>query len=329
MAGSAARKAVVERDDTRALYDAIGRFLADHRLGCDPGHYAFAHRVLSEPDAPLARTVAALTEGGIRLTEQDVATLGGAAASASELARAAELIAQARAQMDSFSGLVARMRVETSGFGRELAASVDALDGSAGAPDILALTATMLGRVREAEARLADATTEAASLRADLQEARVDARADPLTGLANRRGLDEAFGAHDRARCLAICDVDYFKQVNDRFGHAVGDRVLAAIAGTLAQACPGALAARYGGEEFALLFEHADIAEAIRAVDRARAEVAGKRYRLRDTDTVLGTITFSAGVVTTLAGESLADALARADALLYRAKHAGRNQVAA
>lgn len=232
-----------------------------------------------------------------------------------------------RSQVADFTGLVDRLRLETTGFGRDLAASVDAL-GPAAAAEVLRVTAVMLARVQAAETRLEKATSEAAALRTKLEQAQEDARADPLTGLANRRGLSEAFAAQlqtGAGACLAVCDIDHFKQINDRFGHAVGDRVLAAMAATLADACPDALVARYGGEEFALLFPDDDLDRAVAAVNGARASVAVKRYRLRDTDAALGQITFSGGVVATGPGEAFDDAFGRADVLLYEAKRSGRN----
>jgi diguanylate cyclase len=332
MPGAAAR--LVVEDPGRALFEAIGAFLAEHRLGYDPIHYAFAHRVLAAPTGPLARTVAALTEGGVRLTDRDVASLNGGrtadtTADSAALQRAEALVEQTRVQMDDFTGLMSRIRAETKGFGRDLAASVDAIDAAL-APEIVDLAAAMLSRVQHVEAKLDSATAEAAELRAELAEARDDARVDALTGLGNRRALMEAFDAfkaNGANGCLAICDIDHFKRINDQFGHGVGDRVLSAIATTLAESCRGAQVTRYGGEEFAILFDGVALADAVALLDRARATVAGKRYRIRDSEVVLGTITFSAGVVTARKRESFEAAFERADALLYNAKEGGRNQI--
>src|SRR3546814_15604911 len=90
----------------------------------------------------------------------------------------------------------------------------------------------MVARTRVVEARLDDVTREAQVLRRELDEARADAQRDPLTQLPNRRVLEERYAiptdAH-AAICLAMCDLDHFKPVNDRFGHAVGDRLRRAI----------------------------------------------------------------------------------------------------
>jgi diguanylate cyclase len=101
--------------------------------------------------------------------------------------------------------------------------------------------------------------------------------------------------------------------------------VLKAIAEALSQTCAGHLVARYGGEEFAVLFTGVSIQTARTTLDTARATVATKRYRLRETDAPLGEITFSAGLAAAEPGDGLSTVFHRADRLLYAAKTAGRN----
>ena len=221
---------------------------------------------------------------------------------------------------------------ETRGFGRDLSRSAAAFGTAAAAPaEVVRLTRAMIARAADAEARLADAATEADALRAELAEAQACARADPLTGLPNRRAFDEAFDRLDdtAGACLAVVDIDRFKRINDGFGHAVGDRVLGAVATQLAQTCRGHLVTRQGGEEFAVLLAGTDRADAARLLDAAREAVGARRFRSRETDAAIGRVTFSAGVVSVAPGESAAAALARADRLLYRAKEEGRDRVVA
>jgi diguanylate cyclase len=223
------------------------------------------------------------------------------------------------------------IRAETQGFGRDLAASADAIrnvDAALGVTEVVRLTGVMLDRVRSAEERLEAATQEAEELRVKLEEARDNARRDPLTDLPNRRAFEEAFAASVAAgdrMCVAVCDIDRFKTVNDRFGHAVGDRVLKAIATALVDGCPGHFVARYGGEEFAVLFTGVERQSALATLEKARETVASKRYRLRESDEPLGAVTFSAGLTAAQPGESLGTVFGRADALLYAAKDGGRN----
>jgi diguanylate cyclase len=318
------------------LFARIGEFLWEQRLSPDPQHYAFAHRIMTDRNSALAKAVATITDGGVRLSRSDIEKLGGTIApTAIEAATAREtndkLVAKTQMQVDGFTDMVVAMRAETEDFGRDLAASADAMRNAAAVPDdVVRLTGAMLDRVRTAESRLEAATHEATELRAKLEEARDNARRDPLTDLPNRRAFEEAFAAgvaKGERMCIAVCDVDHFKQVNDRFGHAVGDRVLKAIAEALTTTCSEHVVARYGGEEFAILFTGIDRVAALDTLELARKAVAAKRYRLRESDQPLGEVTFSAGLTCAEEGEGLGTVFGRSDKLLYAAKHAGRNQV--
>jgi len=319
-----------EGDGSADLYRRIGVFLVDQRLDPDPVNYTFAYAVMIDPASPLARSVKAMTEGGIRLTKAEVAALGHQVAAGGR-DRGDGLVARTQLQVEGFEDMVHAIRAETQDFGRDLAASANAIR-NAGAglaiDEVARLTSTMIERVQSAEGRLEAATEEASSLRAELEEARENARRDPLTDLPNRRAIEECYADHlatGDALCLAVCDIDHFKAVNDRFGHAVGDRVLKAIADALSAACPGQMVARYGGEEFAVLFNGIDLGTAHATLEATRKLVATKRFRLWESDVPLGDITFSAGLVGAGPTETFADAFRRADALLYKAKDSGRN----
>jgi len=325
-------------DPARRLYARIGTFLFDQRLEPTPANFAFAWHLLHDPDGPLARAVENLTEGGVRLTQRDIESLGCEAPTAASKSREKVdgLVAKTQMQVEGFQDMVQAMRDETAGFGRDLAASADAIRRSSEGPqgpvleDLSRITAAMLERVHHAESQLESATREATELRSALEEARDNARRDALTHLPNRRAFEEAFSAQQASGarlCIAVCDVDHFKSVNDRFGHAVGDRVLRTIAQVLSETCVGHLVARHGGEEFAVLFSGIGIAKARDIMEDARSKVASKRYRLRETDKPIGEITFSAGLTRVHIGESLADSFNRADTKLYEAKHAGRNRI--
>lgn len=339
---------VVETDGAVDLFAEIGEFLRAQRLSPDPAHYEFAYRVVTDPGGPLARLVTAIVDGGVRLSKEDIEGLGGQAvvgpppeASAPQatpqVSKAASskvdnLVAQTQMQVEGFADMIHAMRAETAGFGRDLAASADVIRDTASpsVAEIVQITSAMLERVRTAENRLDVATREATDLRAKLEEARDNARRDPLTDLPNRRAFEEAFAAQALSGemfCVGVCDVDHFKAVNDRFGHTVGDRVLKAIGEALSQACVGQLVARYGGEEFAVLFSGVECDVARETLETARKTIAGKRYRLRESDEAVGEITISAGLAKATGEEALEAVFERADGLLYAAKQAGRNQL--
>jgi diguanylate cyclase (GGDEF)-like protein len=144
---------------------------------------------------------------------------------------------------------------------------------------------------------------------------------DPVTGVANRRGLDEMIGRGpgDRARTVVMLDLDHFKAFNDRHGHLAGDELLARFARVLEQHVrPGDHVSRYGGEEFCLVLD-AGLDAAAAVVERI-----AEAWRSEESS-----VTFSAGLAAEHehASDPTADALARADRALYRAKDAGRNRV--
>lgn len=320
------------------LFERVGEFLSANALPPEPSYYAFAYRVVSNPDSDVAKTVLRLTENRVRLSRHDIEALGSAVAVAAPAPvgvdhRAEQLVAETQAQVDGFANMMRAMQDETRGFGRDLAESAAAFSASdqlSGLNDVTQITTTMLARIRDAESRLAHATLEADTLRTKLAEANVTARRDPLTGLPNRRAFDEAFASRGDAagpHCLAVCDVDRFKRINDEFGHGVGDRVLNAIARLLSEECAPHLVVRHGGEEFAVLLTGLDLTAATSVLDNARASTAVKRFKSRDNQAALGQITFSAGVTAIQPGEPQDQAFARADRLLYAAKSDGRDRV--
>jgi diguanylate cyclase len=214
----------------------------------------------------------------------------------------------------------------TGALSRDLVQATELLLGNE-APDLRSMIAALAVKTADAERRLGEATKQAQELRAELSILRRDVHRDHLTGLVNRFGLEEHLQAlAESSFCLAMIDVDHFKQVNDSHGHAVGDRVLKLVAATLTKICTPHLAGRWGGEEFIVVFESDDLKSNIASVDQARAALAAKRLRVRDSDQSLGTISFSAGVVAS-GGRAVEAILEAADVLLYEAKHRGRNVV--
>lgn len=156
-----------------------------------------------------------------------------------------------------------------------------------------------------------------------------DRDTDPLTGVWNRRGLDirlEEILADPRKRpvSLIIADIDRFKSVNDRWGHAAGDKALIAFAQIITQSTRGGdIVARIGGEEFVIAVPRATAAEALALAERVRT-----RTESADLSAIGDglAITCSFGVATIAAEEGPWEALRRADTLLYIAKHKGRNR---
>lgn len=162
-----------------------------------------------------------------------------------------------------------------------------------------------------------------------ISESQVASETDPLSGLVNRRGFDRlADAALTRTErsglplAVALFDLDHFKRVNDTYGHATGDGVIAGFAAILRATAPGAaVTARQGGEEFVMLIEGATAETAWLAAESIRIRTAG------GLGPDLPSVTVSAGVAQRRPGEPLSDLLRRADQAAYQAKDTGRDRV--
>jgi two-component system cell cycle response regulator len=156
-------------------------------------------------------------------------------------------------------------------------------------------------------------------------------RTDALTGLYNRRHLDEELlrqnsnaSRHQDPLCVVLLDIDRFKRVNDSYGHSAGDLVLRAFADRLrAELRAGDIAGRWGGEEFLIIMPRTDADGGFEVADRLRRAIAAKPIAAGDVDI---DVTVSGGCVS-CTGDSAEALLQLADSCLYRAKASGRNKI--
>jgi diguanylate cyclase (GGDEF)-like protein len=187
----------------------------------------------------------------------------------------------------------------------------------------------LISQQGEARARTRQAMFETAEAREDAARFRDQARRDPLTGLPNRRYMDETLPTMletGEPLVVAIVDVDHFKRINDTCSHQVGDQVLVAMAGLLAAAVPAGsgFAARSGGEEFVVVLAGLDLAAAVQHLEALRIAVATHSWRPLTGDLP---VTVSIGAAATGPDNTQSELLARADERLYAAKRGGRNRV--
>ncbi|MXS83348.1 GGDEF domain-containing protein [Nitrosomonas oligotropha] len=169
-------------------------------------------------------------------------------------------------------------------------------------------------------------------LETELQEMGEKVHEDHLTGILNRRGLDNAFERetsrsirHKTPLCFALLDIDNFKLLNDTHGHKVGDDALVYLVESVKDTTrPEDVVSRYGGEEFVILLPNTSLEEAVQILSRIRRNLT-KKFFLHENKRLL--ITFSAGVAQLQADESQESVFKRADEALYRAKKGGKNQI--
>lgn len=189
-------------------------------------------------------------------------------------------------------------------------------------------------QLHELQARVHNANSEISRLQSELEQTSELIRHDPLTGVLNRKGLDEALSretALARRRgtglCLGLLDVDNFKQINDNHGHQTGDEALQHLVEVVRDNVrPQDSVARYGGEEFVILLPDTALDSAVATMVRLQRALT-KRFFLARQQKLL--ITFSAGVAELRDSETPEDAIDRADKAMYIAKRSGKNRVIA
>ena len=235
------------------------------------------------------------------------------------------------------AALVARLGATMSDLGAELAIP---LGPQPTLEEVLAqaralmdqLGAEQAARTERLQRRLADTEAQARTLADTNRQLSALALRDPLTGLANRRRLDDALhavvsAADRRALGVLVVDIDHFKRVNDTHGHAAGDLVLQSVAQRLCAAVRGCdLVARLGGEEFVILLPDCHPTAAQVVAERLRAAIEASPVPLQPTAIH---VTVSVGAVLSTPGDRRGPAalLDAADQALYAAKGGGRNQV--
>lgn len=324
----------IDRANER-LISEIAEFLTSCRLPITSHNLLIAHSAFSGEDPQLARTI-----GQRRLSGEAVTQDWLAAQTRCEDQESAvrAMIAQLQDSLDRFSTTASKARTSTADCNAALARQVDRATqarDSVDLDDMLGLAQSILAHSQQLEADIRSSEHETRTLRERLARAQRDAEVDHLTGLPNRRAFETVLDRHYREAqadidhlCIAFCDIDHFKHVNDNHGHETGDRVIKALAETLDQLSNQQChVARHGGEEFVLLFRGINKHQAREKLDSVRASFADRRFVNRKTDDPIGRVTFSGGVADVFAYANPREALRAADEALYLAKEQGRNAV--
>ena len=333
----------------RALLERVTAFTIEHDLAVSGANLALICNALSGSSVELAASFAAREAAGEPIDQRWLDTMmrldpeiGG------RMAELEKLMDKLEYAVLRFAQTTKTAQDETSGHRGALGAQIEAMTvahpagqgGSEALPEfdrLIEMSRAMMQRIEQVEHAMEKSQAETQELRENLARARMEADVDHLTRLPNRRAFERRFAAAvEEARangtklCVAFCDVDRFKSINDTYGHDAGDRILCAIAGTLgSHASDTVFVARHGGEEFAVLLQGFDRDAAWRKLDGMRRAQADKQLLDRQSGRPFGKVTFSAGVAQVADLADPRSALGRADAALYEAKKAGRNSVIA
>ncbi len=306
-----------------------------------PVSYAIWYEFVSGTTPDLNRRIQALTQDGATLDEAQTWALFRQYVAEPESEATRRLSDGFQQVMDTMAASAAQAGQETARLDTSLSSWVEQLLGNPAQQsqaevlqEVLAGTREIRQVVGTLQDRLDASQGEIGRLREEVQRARNEAFVDALTGLANRRAFEQQLSAcmvaptTSHAPCLVMGDIDFFKKINDSFGHAFGDQVLRVVAQTLkSAAAASALPARVGGEEFALLLPSATLEQARELAEQMRLRVANGRIRRAEQAECIARVTISLGVTQMLPGESANAFFERADRALYASKRDGRNCV--
>ncbi len=323
----------------RRMLAQVADFLIDHDLEVLPFTLSIAYDCVTGSSPHLAQRILERTEKGLPITLKWLEEAQAAQARDATAEAVAMLVGELEDSLSDLGRTMAGVRTATGTYSTALEGHVaDLQDSTTGADVIIRLTALtrrMLDHTRTVEHELTHSETRIGTLQARLDEARRLANQDHLTGLPNRRAFDEMYDREVReaklggeSLCVAFCDIDNFKRINDAHGHPAGDRVIRYVAETLGRIADAKChVARHGGEEFAVLLRGSSLADGWARLEAAREQIAQKRLINRANDTPFGRITFSGGIADALAYRTKGAALKAADEALYAAKQSGRNRI--
>ncbi len=317
---------------------ALGE-MAVHDARFDPLTFSVFFEHMAGMNARLSAEIARLQAERPRLGDADIARLYRDYIAPPD----ARAVQRVKDELGRVLGEIEQSAQETGSAANDFSQQLESLSDSlqASEPDTSTIMSALSGAtvmrrsIEQLQSQVQTSHREIEQLREDLRRTREDVVTDALTKVLNRRGFDAKVDAlvhapaqAGRHHLLVLFDIDHFKQVNDTYGHVIGDRVIVGVAEVLRgiAASPDRIPARYGGEEFAVLLENATREEARQLAETVLQRVKAMTLRDRSRNRVVRTITISAGVAA-LESDDAQRWTARADQALYRSKTEGRDRV--
>lgn len=317
--------------------------LSENQIPVTPTNYRLFYEYFTGNTPALKEVLDHMLQNGVRFTPGLTQTLYRRFFSAEATESYSQAVGRARNRLQNMTGDVAQSLLtvveHNKDYTRQLDACVNQLQGATGRDHVRRVVSEVLeqtGQARQYQENLTQKLGQVAEelnrLQAELDKRDELANTDELTNIYNRRAFNVRLNEEtNRARrhksklALIMLDLDDFKQVNDSFGHLVGDRLLTITAGALGTRVRGFdCLARYGGEEFAVICPQTDLRGAVGVADRLRAAVCDTYFTVEGEAVA---VTISAGVARFRPEESNEELIRRADQSLYLAKRIGKNTV--
>jgi len=313
-----------------------------HAAAFNPVTFAVWYEYAAGTNLPLSRAIDRVLGEGANVDDAAIARLYLAHVAPPDHEATARINGQMQKLMTSMAHSAMQTGTRAGTFGAQLSGLTAALanpDVQQLAPrltEVLAGTAEMKSSVEALQNKVERSRDEILRLRVDLERARGEALRDPLTGLLNRKGFDQRLAdllksepSPGTSHCLVMLDIDHFKNVNDTYGHLVGDRVIQALGEVLRSSVTREAhsAARYGGEEFAILLPQTSLEQCAELAEAVRVRTKAMKFKTRNAQDSMLAVTISGGVAALRHGDDGAALISRADAALYASKRSGRDRV--
>ena len=322
----------------RLALDHMGR----HRIPVDPANYSVWYEYVSGKNEPLKNVIDDVISRSSSVTlELNKGLYEKYIADDHKL-----IIKKIRDELRKVLDTILSHVVDTGGqltrfgsminmYSEKLKADLDAEGVRMIAEEILSETSAINESGAILKDRIVSSTREIEILRKDLEQLKKEATSDTLTGLKNRRYLTKTFDQETKHALesgkdlsMIIADIDYFKRINDKYGHLVGDRVLMRAATMLTDCVKGRdIVSRYGGEEFVILLPDTALKGAVALSEKICAYFKTMNWKRKDTGQSIGHVHISIGVSQYRPEESFESLFQRADKALYLSKSNGRARV--
>ena len=339
--GSTMQPAVATPDRNADLATAVLTTMRQLGVVGLPRNYEIFYEALSGSNPELSLAVVALSN---RPTQEDLDRIGQRFFAQNHgpgiVEQARDVLAR---ELEDIASLLRNERSHVEKYGRILHETSDGLNGR----DVLSrdllqkivgavsvATTSTIDHGRQVATTLTDKTAELESVKSKLEEYKRLADTDPLTHIWNRRAFDKEIARIYNSNrgilfnALILADIDRFKDINDRFGHPVGDRIIQIVAEIFQTSIrTDMFVARTGGEEFALIIEGASEDTTFEIAERIRLLIEQTPFSNSQTGASYGKVTVSMGVCMASEADSPEDLYTKADRALYRSKVSGRNRV--